>query len=428
MTKVCPNCFGNKGLQSRIVDVRPQHPDGKCDFHSRFKGIPITAIAEIVDVVFRNNYGFSHYHPKLPDMAGESLSDVLYSLTGADDPRVITALSNALINDDPYWPPDGDEPFYQEDARYERTDDAFQGHSWLWQNFCRTIVHEQRFFNDAARELLSELFEGLHRQRDISSRPPVFTIEPGSPDALLLRARLANEPHTRAEIEAGPSTHMGPPPLRKRRPGRMNPSGISAFYGAYDLLTCIAELRPRVGDIVACAEFEITRPIVALDMTRFDGKPKEPNLFSKEHVKRMAQWRFMQSFMHEISQPISPDDEHLDYIPTQAVGEFLQRHLQFHLKGKKHRIEAVIFRSAQHPAGMNIVLLGEAAAVEPSPAHKEEKLTGLGDPFDAIIAAASPPVSLSLRYRPGSLGLHRIEEATFRPARYFDLANDDCPL
>ncbi len=133
----------------------------------------------------------------------------------------------------------------------------------------------------------------------------------------------------------------------------------------------------------------------------------------------------MQSFMHEISQPISPDDEHLDYIPTQAVGEFLQRHLRFHLKGKEHRIEAVIFRSAQHPAGKNIVLLGEAAVVEPSPVKQEDKLTGLGDPFDAIIAAASPALSLSLRYRPDSLGLHRIEEATFRPERYYDLAEQD---
>lgn len=88
MTKVCPHCFDNKGLQRRIVDVRPHHPDGRCEFHPRFKGIPITAVAEIVDVVFRNNYGFGHYHPVLDDMAGENLFDILYSLTGAEDDRV----------------------------------------------------------------------------------------------------------------------------------------------------------------------------------------------------------------------------------------------------------------------------------------------------------------------------------------------------
>lgn len=306
-----------------------------------------------------------------------------------------------------------------------RTDDAFQGHGWLWQNFCRTIVHEQRFFNDAARDLLHEIFDGIHRQRDTGSRQPVVVIEPGTPEAKLIRARLAEGQQVRKEIAEDPIRQMGPPPQRKRKPGRMNPSGISAFYGAYDLLTCIAELRPRVGSILASAEFDIVGSVVALDMTRFAGEAKEPNLFSKDHVKRMAQWQFMQSFMHEIAQPISPDDEHLDYIPTQAVAEYLQRHHRFHLKGKERRIEAIVFRSAQHKTGKNIVLLGEAANVEPASNKQTDKSTGLGEAFDAILAEASSVAATRLRYRDGSLALHRVDEATFRPSSYYEASDDD---
>ena len=89
----------------------------------------------------------------------------------------------------------------------------------------------------------------------------------------------------------------------------------------------------------------------------------------------MEQWTFMQSFMHEIAIPISPDDEHLDYIPTQAVAEYLQNHHRFKRDGKLTKIEGIIFSSAQYPDGRNIVLLGEASHVEQPtvPAPRKDK-------------------------------------------------------
>nr|WP_261454008.1 hypothetical protein [Agrobacterium fabrum] len=54
-----------------------------------------------------------------------------------------------------------------------------------------------------------------------------------------------------------------------------------AFYAAFDIETCIAEMRPSVGSIVIGAEFEITKPVWVLDTTRFAGPFKEPNLFPK---------------------------------------------------------------------------------------------------------------------------------------------------
>lgn len=363
----------------------------------------------------------------LDDFFGQSLDDVLHDLTGADDQLVVRALIDSLIESEPSWPGDGDAPFYQEDASYERTDDAFHGHGLMWAEFRRSIAYEQRFFNDTAKELLTDIFEGIHRQRDAGRRQPVVVIEPGSLEARLIRARIADDLVDRKEIAENPRRHMGPPPTRKRRAGRMNPSGICAFYAAYDLLTCVAELRPRVGSIVLSAEFEIIRPIVALDMTRFDAEPKELNLFAKDHVKRMAQWRFMQTFMHEIAQPVSPNDEHLDYIPTQAVGEYLLRHHQFHLDGQERSIEAIIFRSAQHPTGKNIVILGDACTVE-TPRAERVASSGLGAAFDALRNESSSwgfGPEPCLRYRPESLKLHRIKEAEFTPEPFYDYGSND---
>ena len=51
------------------------------------------------------------------------------------------------------------------------------------------------------------------------------------------------------------------------------------------------------------------------------------------------------------------------YLPTQAVAEYLNKHHRFTFAGQDRIIDGVIYRSAQHPEGKNIVLLGEAAVV-----------------------------------------------------------------
>jgi hypothetical protein len=49
--------------------------------------------------------------------------------------------------------------------------------------------------------------------------------------------------------------------------GRMNPSGIALFYGALELETCLAEVRPPVGSQVVCGAFLLRRTVLLLDLT-----------------------------------------------------------------------------------------------------------------------------------------------------------------
>jgi hypothetical protein len=156
---------------------------------------------------------------------------------------------------------------------------------------------------------------------------------------------------------------LGPPPEHLRKAGRLNPSGIQAFYAAFDAETCVAELRPSVGGAVAAAQFEIVDPITVLDTTRFLEGPGAVNVFAPLAVDRWRQFRFMQLFMQEIAKPVLPGAEHLEYLPTQAVAEFLNKRFVFTFAGAERTIDAIIFRSAQNPAGKNIVVLGDAAVV-----------------------------------------------------------------
>lgn len=90
MTLLCPRCFSNKGLERRIVEVRPQFPDERCTFHPTMKGIPVKNVANIIDGVFRNNYTFGRYNSMTDYYSGVDLHSVLYELTGADLDDVVS--------------------------------------------------------------------------------------------------------------------------------------------------------------------------------------------------------------------------------------------------------------------------------------------------------------------------------------------------
>ena len=436
MTLLCPRCFSNKWLERRIVEIRPQFPDERCTFHPTMKGIPVKDVANIIDGVFRNNYTFGRYNSMTDHYSGDDLHSVLYELTGADLDDVVSSIANQLIADDPYWPPDGEEAFYSEDTSYVRSYEAFNGHSHLWDEFRESILHGQRFFNDRAKELLAEIFDRIHLQRGLQRSNPVFEIQPGTPQSSVYRVRTVEDPDERRKIQQDIPTHMGPPPTRLRRPGRMNPSGIAALYAGFDLDTCVAEMRPSVGSVIVSAQFEILAPLWVIDTTRFSGGFKEPNLFSKDHIRRTAQWRFMQRFMREIARPISRNDEHLDYIPTQGVAEYLLNHHEFYLGGAKRRIEAIIYRSAQHPGGKNIAILGDACSIEAVPVQQKSKSAPYGEPFESLLSSlpGSGPSGrpARMRFKAGSLDVHVVRGASFEAVPhheiYQELDDMDSPI
>ncbi len=424
---VCPACFTVKGLQTRIEEVRKAASTGPCDLHPTRKGIPIEALAEIVDPVFRENYGAGIYDSRYDEISGDSLSDVLYELTGTERDEVVEALAAYLIEEDPYWPPDGDDPFYSEEYGYVRDRYSLGEHGRLWARFRESLLYGQRFFNAEARALIEHIFRHVHQQRDDQSQGPVYLISPSDTQGHFFRARVTEDEAERARITKNIVAELGPPPERLRRPGRLNPSGVSCFYGAFDLDTCVAELRPSVGSIVVGAQFQITEPICVLDTTRFDAKPKEPNLYAKGAMERAAQWRFMRTFMLEIAQPVLPLAEHLDYVPTQAVAEYLAQHHAFSFAGQERTIDAIIYASAQHPGGKNIALLGSASVVgdEISVATPDHDPDEDEFPFGLGLIRRSPKVRIIPML--ASVEKRSVRGVAFATHRFYDPGDDGAP-
>lgn len=247
MIRVCPHCFGERGLKLRIEAIRPNFPNRKCTFHPRYKGVPIEAAAEIIDAVFKSHYGIGEFYRHSDEQEGDPLHWIIAELVESVNDEIAEAIVRQLAEDDDYWPPDGGEPFYDDSQNYVRYEPADFHHSAGWLNFCESIVHIQRFFNSDAKTLIAELFDEIHFQRDQHKKAPVYEISPGDPDSSFYRARIADNAKKRNELAKSPAEKLGPPPKRLRRAGRMNPSGVTCFYGAFELETCIAELRPAVG-------------------------------------------------------------------------------------------------------------------------------------------------------------------------------------
>ncbi|MEI4505980.1 RES domain-containing protein [Sphingopyxis sp. CCNWLW253] len=318
---VCPECFENTTLKRRLIEIRPALPDGEyCQFHPTRKAIPIAEVGRIVEPALRANYAIGEW--MFDSQEGDDLHTVINETTGADDDLVIDALIGWLIDNDDYWPPDGEEAFFAEDQTYVPIRVDGWRHGALWRRFREAILHHQRFFNDPAKEFLAEIFDGIQNQSDIDNKPAFYRLSPAD-EPLFYRARIVADEEAFRAIAQNPAGLMGPPPRPLRRAGRMNAAGIAVFYGATEKDTAVAELRPAVGSLISLAAFRVYRPIHVLDLTRFTRAGRQLDIFAKNQMVRATQWAFMQSFASEISQPILPGDEHLEYVPAQVVAEYL---------------------------------------------------------------------------------------------------------
>ncbi len=173
----------------------------------------------------------------------------------------------------------------------------------------------------------------------------------------LYRARVFQSEDKLKEALCRPDMHLGSPPTRFASPGRMNAHGISVFYGATSASVALAEVRPPVGSKVVVAKFAITRPLRLLDLTALDAVQDGGSIFDPSLKSRLERVAFLRSLGQLMTRAVMPDDEAFDYLPTQAIADFLAAE-------NEPRFDGIIFGSAQSKKGSNVVLFHKAACVE----------------------------------------------------------------
>jgi RES domain-containing protein len=369
LKKICHFCVGDAFLASEIESACEE---AECDFCGKyFPAISMDALADRVERAFCDYYTLtanqpdtwqerlmadneSRYHW---EREGLPVVEAIQEAAGIDE----TAATEILeILDWRHAPADsdyiGEESEFSPGSYYQRRYPTFIGLHMGWHEFAQSLKTKARFFSRTSEDLLRRIFVNINNLMTKDGRPLVVDAGPGTALNQLFRSRIFQSEESLLEALCRPDRYMGPPPSRVARPGRMNAQGISVFYGATLAEVAIAEVRPPVGGRAVVGEFEITRQLRLLDLTAARDAHETGSIFDSTYKERLHRADFFRSLGKLMARPVMPDDEGLDYLPTQAVADFLAT-------TNEPRLDGIIYPSAQVEEGCNVVLFHESSRV-----------------------------------------------------------------
>jgi hypothetical protein len=270
---------------------------------------------------------------------------------------------DAVIEAEDAWPPDGDEAFWDRTNLYVESRVRLGHYFAEWQWTLDELKHSKRFFSTAAQVLFGKLFNGVEDLKLWNSKSfqPVVRRFPSG--TKLFRARICSSRSMLDDIYADPFKFVGPPPKQNARAGRMDAEGVVVFYAASEEDTCLAEIRPAIGNDIAIMEVVTTEPLRVLDFSRLEQarSGKALSYFQPDFTEQVEKRSFLRHIHRLISQPVVPGHES-DYLITQTMSEYLAHVHQ-------NPFDGILFASAQRKKGTNVVLFAKPNLLTDSPAE-----------------------------------------------------------
>ena len=369
-TYVCQNCIGDKYL---AMEVRESGCVEICDHClSSNEAWSVERLAERIRDVL-DKY-FEPVSESVEAYENAMIKEKLMSWMGREGYEVLELVSDiGLLEIDiaeeivvalavPYHRAvrDGAINPYERDARYVKRDVDFQDYLYLWDEYRHEILYGSRFFSRPAEELLDGILGNISSSITNAGMPVIQEIGPGTDQPFVWRARMAKSKVQLETIFESPVSQLGPPPPESATPGRMNPQGIRVFYGALEKDTCVSEIRALVGSFVVVGRFELLRDVKILDFDVLAQVSVPDSYFHPKYAESTSRAAFFRWLTNEISRPVLPDDEASEYIPFQALAEYLVNKVEGGLDG-------IIYRSSQTKGqGRNVVLFNHASGIDPS--------------------------------------------------------------
>jgi len=275
-------------------------------------------------------------------------SDVAYAVCEWDvTGEVLEAIGNTISA--PEWT--------DSDISSLRPDHALR---FGWKTFCDKVKHESRFVFLGVTEESSghpdefttaELLQRVGRiigEHDLLNQVPAGRV--------FIRGRMTDDP--RKVVEWRSAAALGVPPREKASNSRMSPAGIAMFYGCDDTDTVVAEIGAHDTKRYAIVgEFETIRDLTLLDLADL---PPVPSLYHEAGRQRSYfDLTFLHSFARDLAQPVALDGrEHIEYVPTQVITEYLRFIPDYALDG-------ILFRSAQNDGVCCVLFYTSEGCVDP---------------------------------------------------------------
>jgi RES domain-containing protein len=346
-TFVCAQCVEDTYLQSLLANAAV-HPT--CDYCGRTEPEPIAAPAHVlVEAIFTALHAYycepgagGVPYDKGYVVEAVSFEDVLEDLGFEGHSDLFDAVVNSEANGDDFVPAaDG----------YWAGSHAHEVLSSGWNAFAHVVKHETRFhFTHVPEASAGSPFEMDVRNTlpTIAERlRPLIRQLPAGTEVYRARIRNRNQTWVPGAVE------MGAPPSAKAGAGRMNPAGIPYLYASFDPVTARRELGvgARTSRTVFSAAFVLGAPLTVVDLTQL---PEIPSVFDVDRKAEREQALFIRQFVATISEPVVKDGrEHIDYVPSQVICEYLAQVFDV---GGGERLGGLLFPSAVHPGGKNLVV------------------------------------------------------------------------
>lgn len=233
-----------------------------------------------------------------------------------------------------------------------------------WREFTKVVKHESRYVffrrEDARAEWRgseeippSDFLDALG---SVISKCRLYTKLIAGTTICRLRLHAPGERFTKAR-ELG-----SPPPEVARFANRMSAAGITAFYGAFDRETAIAETAISLHEPkeATLGNFRLLKDLHLVDFTKL---PPIPSVFEQNSRSKRNGIIFLRNFLRDFTAPIQKDGrEHIEYVPTQVVAEYLRF---VHRDRKGRRIDGILYPSARHEgANACVIFIGPDSACD----------------------------------------------------------------
>jgi hypothetical protein len=245
---------------------------------------------------------------------------------------------------------------------------------WAWEAFCEKVKYESRFVFLSTAEPVSDhpddmtTIQLLHRLEEIIVGNDMLLRVPAGRE--FWRGRLADDPSK--VVEYNTAGALGAPPRDRASNSRMSPAGISMFYGSDDIDTVVAEIGAHSTNRYAIVGvFKTVRDLTLLNLADL---PPVPSPYHDAGRAAYFDLVFVHAFARDLGKPIILDGrEHIEYVPTQVVTEYLRYVLP-------QSVDGILFRSAQN-GGVNCVIFCDAdGCIDPN-APPRGPFSALGEPY-----------------------------------------------
>lgn len=368
---ICCECVREPYLRNLI---KHEAIEAECSYcNDRAPAIPLDEMANYIETAFEEHYSRTSAEPSGYEYAMLKDKELEYDWERDGEPTVYAIMNASDIPEkaasdiqkilgERHYDFDeaamGDEGEFSSETHYEQVMPGDEYWQQGWRHFEQTIKSHARFFSQSGAAQLKELFGSIDKLRTAEDRSLIVEAGPNTDCLHLYRARVFQSDKALKTALTRPDKELSAPPSHIACAGRMNAQGISVFYGATSTDTALAEVRPPVGSQVAVARFQITRPIKLLDLTALRDVHESGSIFDPSYAYRLGRMMFLRKLSSRISRPVMPDDEASEYLPTQAISDFLATE-------NKVSLDGVLYPSVQvGGAGLNVVLFHKSSRCE----------------------------------------------------------------